>query len=58
MDFRYTISSVQRCSEVAGPWTALKVTVADPSREHRTLDWMGLIFVPALRTSNLQLSGE
>ncbi|KAI4552996.1 hypothetical protein MJT46_016290 [Ovis ammon polii x Ovis aries] len=46
----------QSCSELAGLWTALKVTAADPSREHRTPDWMGLIFEPALMKSNLQLS--
>ncbi|MXQ99391.1 hypothetical protein E5288_WYG013501 [Bos mutus] len=44
------------CYELARPWSTLKVTAADPSREHRTPDWLGLIFVPTLRRPNLQLS--
>ena len=51
---RCNASSVQRCSELAGPWKTLKVTTADSPGVQITPDMMGSIFLPTWMRPNLK----
>lgn len=58
MIFLFSFFPVQRCFELSEPWEILKVTGADPSREHRILDLIGWILLPELMRPILQSYGE